>query len=115
MSDCEVCCEPINQSKNTKCICPKCNFIACKQCVRTYLGSTPNESHCMKCKIEWSDAFVLTSVNKTYFHKELREQKKNKCFEIEKSKLAESQTEAKYFVLKEKARLEIQDINKQLK
>ena len=100
---CNVCCETLNQSNHKPCECPKCNFICCKTCIRTYLGSTPNESHCMKCNYAWSDTFVLQAINKTYFHTELKEQKKQKCYEIEKSKLAESQMAAKDFIIKEKA------------
>jgi len=69
----------------------------------------------MKCKFEWSDTFVLESVNKTYFHTELRQQKKQKCFEIEKSKLAESQIEAKQYLIKEQATKDIKDIDKKIK
>jgi hypothetical protein len=115
MSICGICCETLNQSNHKECICQKCNFSACKTCVRTYLGSTPNESHCMNCKFEWSDTFVLSAVNKTYFHKDLRDQKKQKCFEIEKSKLADSQIEAKQFLIKEKSTNDIKDIDKKIK
>lgn len=115
MATCGICCENLNQSNHKECTCPKCNFVACKICVRTYLGSTPNESHCMNCKFEWSDTFVISAVNKTYFHKELKGQKKDKCFEIEKSKLAESQMEAKHFLIKEKATQDIKEIDKKIK
>lgn len=114
-TSCEICCENFNQSNHKHCICPKCNLSSCKTCIRTYLGSSPNEFHCMKCKFEWSDKFVLESVNKTYFHTELRQQKKQKCFEIEKSKLAESQIEAKQYLIKEQATKDIKDIDKKIK
>jgi hypothetical protein len=74
-----------------------------------------DSSICMNCKFEWSDAFVVVSVNKTYFHTELREQKKQKCFEIEKSKLAESQMEAKHFLVREHATNEIKRIDLEMK
>jgi hypothetical protein len=115
MAICAVCCEEINNSNRKECICPKCNFSACKSCIRTYLGSTPNESHCMNCKFEWNDSFVLTAINKTYYHKELKEQKKQKFFEIEKSKLAESQIEAKQFLIKENGKKEIDAITKEIR
>lgn len=115
MAICGVCCENLNQSNHKQCICPKCEFISCKTCVRIYLGSSPNESHCMSCKFEWSDSFVLLSVNKTYFHTDLKEQKKQKCFEIEKSKLAESQMEAKQFLIKENATKKMKEIDTEIK
>jgi hypothetical protein len=45
----------------------------------------------------------------------LRDQKKQKCFEIEKSKLADSQIEAKQFLIKEKSTNDIKDIDKKIK
>lgn len=104
---CQVCCEELNRSSHNPCECPKCNFIACKTCVRTYLESTPEEFHCMSCKYAWDDEFVVLAVNKTYFHGDLKEKKKQKYFEIEKSKLAASQLAAKQLLIEEAAKIEV--------
>ena len=107
---CQVCCEELNRSNHNPCACPKCNFVACKTCVRTYLESTPDEFHCMSCKFAWDDEFVVLAVNKTYFHGELKEKKKQNYFEIEKSKLAGSQIAAKNLLIEEAAQKEIDKI-----
>ena len=112
---CPVCCEELNRSSHNPCVCPKCEFTACKTCVRTYLESTPDESHCMSCKFAWDDEFVLISVNKTYFHSDLKEKKKQKYYEIEKSKLAESQIAAKQLLLKEEADKQIEELRMKIK
>ena len=110
---CSVCCEILNKSNHSPCICPKCEFVACKTCVRKYLESDTSESHCMSCKYAWDDEFVLTSVNKTYFHSNLKEQKKQRYFEVEKSKLAESQDAAKDFLNKEKCEKLCEEVEKE--
>ena len=107
---CPVCCEELNRSTHNPCACPKCNFTACKTCVRTYLESTPQEFHCMSCKFAWDDEFVLLSVNKTYFHSDLKEKRKQKYYEIEKSKLAESQVAAKNLLIKEECDKQIEEL-----
>jgi hypothetical protein len=105
---CPVCCEELNRSTHNPCVCPKCEFTACKTCVRTYLESTPQEFHCMSCKFAWDDEFVLLSVNKTYFHSDLKEKRKQKYYEIEKSKLADSQVAAKNLLIKEECEKQIE-------
>ena len=110
---CSICCEVLNKSNHSPCVCPKCEFVACKTCVRKYLESDTSESHCMSCKYAWDDEFVLLAVNKTYFHSELKEQKKQRYFETEKSKLAESQDAAKDFLNKEKCEKLCAEIDKQ--
>jgi len=107
---CPVCCEDLNRSTHNPCVCPKCEFTACKTCIRTYLESTPDESHCMSCKFAWDDEFVLISVNKTYFHSDLKEKRKQKYYEIEKSKLAESQIAAKNLLIEEESKKQIEEI-----
>jgi hypothetical protein len=112
---CSVCCEILNKSNHSPCVCPKCEFVACKTCVRKYLESDTSESHCMSCKYAWDDEFVLKSVNKTYFHSDLKEQKKQRYFEVEKSKLAESQDAAKDFLNKEKCEKLCEEVEKENK
>ena len=49
---CPICCEKYNKTLKTKVVCGigTCNYSACKQCVRTYLTTTTQDPHCMKCK-----------------------------------------------------------------
>jgi len=49
----------------------------------------------------------VLAVNKTYFHGDLKEKKKQKYFEIEKSKLAGSQLAAKQLLIEEAAKIEV--------
>jgi hypothetical protein len=64
----------------------------------------------MSCKFAWDDEFVLLAVNKTYFHSDLKEKRKQKYYEIEKSKLAESQIAAKNLLIEEQSKKQIEEI-----
>ena len=106
---CQICVEPLNKSNHSPSTCNHCGLIACKTCIRTYMNSS-SESHCMKCKVAWEDEFVLKAVNKTYFHSELKEKKKDRYVEFEKSRLPATQIPAKHFLIKENMMKEINKI-----
>ena len=98
---CEICVEPLNRSSHAPSKCNHCGLVACKTCIRTFLISA-SEAHCMKCNMAWEDEFVLTAVNKSYYHSDLKEKKKDKYMEFEKSRLPSTQTDAKHFLIREK-------------
>ena len=58
MSTCTVCCDKYNKTQRKKVTCPHCNYEACKTCIQTYLLSTTEEPHCMKCKHEHDREFI---------------------------------------------------------
>ena len=62
---CFICCEEFNSSKREKinCINNECNFLMCKACCRSYLLQSTNEPHCMNCKIQWNDDFLIDNLN----------------------------------------------------
>jgi hypothetical protein len=61
----------------------------------------------MKCNTGWDNEFVLQAVNKTYYHSELKDKKKDKLLEFEKGRIPATQEDAKRFLLKEKANKDI--------
>ena len=97
---CDICVEPLNKSSHAPSTCNHCGLVACKTCIRTYLNSSA-EPHCMKCNFAWDDEFVLMAVNKTYYHSELKEKKKERFAEIEKSRLPLTQNAAKNYLIHE--------------
>ena len=109
---CEICVEPLNKSNHLPSTCNSCGLIACKTCIRTFLNSS-NEAHCMKCKVAWEDEFVLIAVNKTYFHSELKDKKKDRLLEFEKSRLPTTQTHAKQFLIRETMHKDVNEIEKE--
>jgi len=104
---CEICVEPLNKSNHAPSTCNFCSLVACKQCIRTFLAGSVSEPKCMKCNTAWGNEFVLTAVNKTYYHSELKEKKKDKYLEFEKGRIPATQEDAKRFLVKEKAGKEI--------
>jgi len=110
---CEICVEPLNKSNHAPSVCNFCNLTACKQCIRTFLGSSASEPKCMKCNTAWDNEFVLQAVNKTYYHSELKDKKKDKMVEFEKGRIPATQEDAKRFLLKEKSAKDIASIQQE--
>ncbi len=112
MPSCDICVEPLNKSNHAPSTCNFCSLTACKQCIRTFLTSSVSEPKCMKCNTAWDNEFVLKSVNKTYYHSELKDKKKEKYLEFEKGRIPATQEDAKRFLIKEQAGKEIAAIDK---
>ena len=112
---CEVCYEDLNNSNRKLVKCDKCDYKCCKQCIRTYFKDILNEPHCMKCKIQWEPEFVVAAVNKTYYNGEFKENRKAMLTTLEKSRLPDTQHDAKVFLLQEKLDTTIFNIKGQIK
>ena len=123
MTDCPICCEQFNNSTKKKITCNDndCGFSACKSCVRTYLLGTTADPHCMNCKKEFSDEFLVASLNKNFCDKEYKNHRKEFLLEREISKLPEAMEAAEKFnkvrsyeIKNKELNLKIQELNKQL-
>lgn len=112
---CDVCCEDLNNSTHKLVRCDKCDHKCCKQCVRSYFKDILNEPHCMKCKMEWDPEFVVSAVNKVYYNGEFKENRKAMLTTLEKSRLPDTQHDAKLFVLQEKLDEKVLGIKCQIK
>ena len=72
MSTCTVCCDKYNKTCRKKVTCPYCEYDACKTCIQTYLLSTTEEPHCMKCKHEHDREFIDSFCTKRFRNVEYR-------------------------------------------
>lgn len=62
---CAICCSEFNiRRKPIECC--HCKFIACSQCIKTYLMDSPNEQHCMNCRVGWTLEFVKSMLPVTW-------------------------------------------------
>lgn len=122
MTSCFVCCEKFNKSIRSEIICPneKCNFSACKSCVRQYLLSQ-KESHCMSCKQAWNDRFIISQTNKRFFDNSFMKSRKQFLLDAEISKIPQCMEAAEnYKLIKEEENIvvelskKIKEINKEL-
>lgn len=55
----------------------------------------------MNCKVEWDSEFIITSLNKSYYNNDFKESRKITLMNIEKSRLPDTQADAKLFILEE--------------
>ncbi len=94
---CFICCEQFNSSKREKieCINNECDFLMCKSCCRSYLIKSTTDPHCMNCKIQWNDDFIIDKLNRNFWTKDLKNHHKKLLYDIEKSRLQENVVDAK--------------------
>ena len=76
--ECSICCEKFNKSLNAMVKCPnsECGFDVCKSCVRTYLLGTTNDPHCMNCKVQWSEKFLVDNLNRSFVDNDYKKHRK---------------------------------------
>lgn len=91
MSECSVCCEPINRSGRRPVLCPHCTFLVCVKCVERYLLESPNVPDCMNCHIGFSVEFITSSLTKTFYNSIYRRKQAEDLISREKSLLAATQ------------------------
>ena len=88
---CGVCCENFNKSTRSKITCEfsGCGYEACKICIRTYLLGTTNDPHCMNCKNQWTNKFLVESLNRSYIDNDYKKHRKHLLVEREISRTPE--------------------------
>ena len=104
MVQCPICCENMNKSTRNPVACEfgDCGFVACKECVRSYLTSTTAEPHCMQCKKAWSQAFLVDSLNRSWMNKDYKTHRTALLLDRELSRMPETMPRAET-VLQERA------------
>ena len=107
MTDCIICCE--KTFKNVICI--FCEFESCTNCTRRYLMESNIDSHCMKCKKQWSRDFLDSVLPKTFINKELKMHRENILIDREKSLLPATQHLVEQTIHDRKYRKLIKDLN----
>ena len=134
--DCSICCQSFksfskSDKKFVECLC--CNNknengipqIVCTSCVRRYLISSPIEAHCMFCRKKWSMTFLKRVLPQNWIQNEYKKHQRQLCLDREKSLIPETledaakesilrQKEANVTTMKEKLRLEVAQLSKEL-
>jgi hypothetical protein len=88
---CSICFENFNKIHHLKVTCPFCDLDACKTCVQTYLLSSTQDAHCMKCKHEFNREFIDTFCTKAFRNKDYKTHRENILFERENARMPETQ------------------------
>ena len=68
--NCAICIENYNGSVRKEVCCEKCEYKACKRCVRQYV--LQEEGKCMNCKKIWSKEFMTNTLGKTWINTEYK-------------------------------------------
>ena len=64
--DCSCCAEKMNKSTRAEVKCFKCNYSACKTCVRTFLTTNTGLPQCMNCHAHFSLSFLVRHLNQSW-------------------------------------------------
>ena len=107
--ECMCCCEKFTKSTHAviNCTNSDCNYKVCKQCVRTYLMNTTQDPHCMECKTAWTQQFVVSQLNRSWFNNTYKKHRKQLLIEREMSKMPETMPQA--MIYKDLEELKFQD------
>ena len=99
MDTCFICCETYNKSTKSQVTCyfDDCNYSSCKACIRMYLLNSTNDPHCMNCKKQWNEIFVIQSLNRAFIDNDYKKHRKNLLVEREISKLPETMNDAEKY------------------
>ena len=92
---CPVCCDYYTRMTRLDISCQRCQFTCCKNCLKTYFTTSANNPHCMNCKVEFEDTFILENINRTFFKTELKKKQTELFVQIEQSRIPQTQTQAK--------------------
>lgn len=92
MECCEVCCEKYNNSNHKKVECPFCDLKSCRTCSQTYMLSTTEEPHCMKCKHAHNREFVDSFCSSIFRNRDYRRHRENVLFQREMARMPETQS-----------------------
>ena len=132
MSNCNVCVEKYNKTNRAKVTC-RCDYEACRLCIKTYLLNDTEDAHCMSCKVGWDRAFMSTSFEKSFMSKGYRDHREQILIEreismlqatqpyvereikLEKLSIAMNELSIKYQNEMDNLRLDYQDISENVK
>jgi len=85
--ECSVCAEPYTGKVRAKIHCTGCDYVACKECCKTYILGQSKDPHCMSCKQKWTRDFMFDNFGRGFVNTTYKNHKKELLFEIEKSKI----------------------------
>jgi hypothetical protein len=114
---CNVCCDKYNKSTMAKVKCEygDCNYECCKKCVRQYLLSTIQDPHCMNCRKQWNQKFLVLNLNNSFVTNEYKDHMKILLCDREISKLPETMEKAAKYKQKKDLRKKIETILNEIK
>lgn len=104
---CPVCVESYSKERRKVISCEFCDYLACSQCVKQYVLSTPDTPHCMNCRKGWGRLSLAKKFTKSFMNNEYKKARENILFNLERSMFPETQpyVENALQILKNNARI----------
>lgn len=102
-TNCSICVEKYNHTKNKPIACLYCKFEACKKCCETYiLGETVDKCMNTTCGKSWPRKFMVDHFTVSFMNGPLKNHKKNLLFERERGLLPATQPVVEEEIRREK-------------
>ena len=116
MALCDICCETFTIRDRSRMICPRldCGFICCKKCIKTYILQGLSSPHCMKCKYEYNESYIINNITRYFFNNDYKNKKKEILLNLEKSLIPMTQKDAKIYKLVSEENKKISDIKNEI-
>jgi hypothetical protein len=111
MSECNVCAESFNKTKRAKVTC-RCDYEACRSCIKTYLLDKTEDAHCMSCKVGWDRKFMASNFEVTFMTKNYKSHREQILIERELSMLQATQPYVEREIKLEKLNLAMDQLTK---
>ena len=109
MSNCNVCVEKYNKTNRAKVTC-RCDYEACRLCIKTYLLNVSEDAHCMSCKVGWDRNFMANNFEKSFMSKGYRDHREQILIEREMSMLQATQSYVEREIKLEKLNIAISEL-----
>ncbi len=100
---CPICIENYTPIIRKKCVCRYCNTDSCSKCIERYLIDSPQDAHCMHCKVNYNDATLQEICTMTYIQQVYFKHRQEVLINRERANLPGLQEAA----LEEKERLDV--------
>ena len=88
--DCSICCEPFNKTLRLKVDCLKCQFAACKTCVRQFLKTSSAMPRCMNCGEMFLLKYLVEKLNRSWVYDDFKPYMQNTLLALELGKMPET-------------------------
>ena len=90
MSTCFVCTDAFTSLSRKEIECSSCAYKACSKCIEHYLVENTNDPHCMNCRIEWNDDYLLENSTKAAYNR-IKKSRTEILFDKEMAMIPQSQ------------------------
>uniref|UniRef100_A0A6C0AIB0 RING-type domain-containing protein n=1 Tax=viral metagenome TaxID=1070528 RepID=A0A6C0AIB0_9ZZZZ len=89
--DCLICANTLNKRERSPVTCFACEYVACKECTRTYLTGSNTLPQCMQCHVRFPMSFLIRKLNRSWVLSQYKDTATQVLTSIEMGKMPETQ------------------------